>query len=212
MAYLTAAEPAQLTAASVLMSPILQTLPAAATSTNDLMTPSATSPPPSPGPTVTLSTFLTSLTPLATTHPSLFGPHLPALVSFLPGLILPPVLDEGVTPTPLKSNPTRPARSFTFPPVTSAAQGVAAGRHGLNLNTSFSGTQPPCGNDDDESARELRLTSLEFMLSLSEAKPSMAKRVEGWVSVMVRACLEGMGGFDEDENQTELREWLAEDV
>ena len=46
------------------------------------------------------------------------------------------------------------------------------------------------------------------MVSLSEAKPSMAKKVTNWVEIIVRACLEGMGEFDEDES---LESWLQED-
>jgi phage head maturation protease len=49
------------------------------------------------------------------------------------------------------------------------------------------------------------------MLSLSEAKPSMAKKVHGWVEVMVRACLEAMGEFEEHEGGG-LDSWLTEDV
>lgn len=232
VAYLTAAEPSQLAAAAVLMSPILQTLPAAASSSNALSTPSATSPPPSALNTSnyssapTLATFITSLTPLATSHPTLFAPQLPNLVNFLPGLVLPPMGDEGVTPTvarPLGGAPratgTRPHRSFTFPPPTpptTTPLSTGPGRHGLNLNTSFSISTANThtnthSHDDDETAKELRLTALEFMLSLSEAKPSMVKRVDGWVGVVVRACLEGMGEFDEDETGSELREWLNED-
>ena len=38
-----------------------------------------------------LSTFLSVLTPLCTSHPNLFYPHLVSLLTFLPALILPPV-------------------------------------------------------------------------------------------------------------------------
>jgi hypothetical protein len=51
------------------------------------------------------------------------------------------------------------------------------------------------------------------MLSLSEAKPSMVKKVPGWVEIMVRACLEAMGEFDEEEGSgSGLEAWLADDV
>ena len=43
-----------------------------------------------------LSTFLSALTPLCTSHPNLFSPHLVSLLTFLPALILPPV-DCGLT-------------------------------------------------------------------------------------------------------------------
>jgi len=65
-----------------------------------------------------------------------------------------------------------------------------------------------------ESDRQgLRLSALEFMISLSEAKPPMVKKVDGWVAALVRACLEGMGEFDEMESGPEgLESWLQEDV
>ena len=40
----------------------------------------------------------------------------------------------------------------------------------------------------------------------------MVKRIDGWLSVAVRACLEGMGELDEDEDGEELRTWLNADV
>ena len=36
--------------------------------------------------------------------------------------------------------------------------------------------------------------ALEFMINLSEAKPTMVRRTDGWVSAIVRGCL---GGMDE---------------
>jgi hypothetical protein len=55
----------------------------------------------------------------------------------------------------------------------------------------------------------MRLTALEFMVSLSEARPSMVRRVDGWVNTSIRACLEGMAEFDEEDD---LEMWLKEDV
>lgn len=55
----------------------------------------------------------------------------------------------------------------------------------------------------------MRLTALEFMISLSEARPNMVRKVENWVGVMVRACLEGMSELDEDED---INVWLKDDV
>ena len=41
----------------------------------------------------------------------------------------------------------------------------------------------------------------------------MMKKVPGWVEVMVRACLEAMGEFEEDEGSgSGLDAWLVEDV
>jgi len=83
----------------------------------------------------------------------------------------------------------------------------------------FPGTQsftfPPTPNGDlpdddelDEEAEEVRKAALEFMISLSEARPAMVRRVDGWVSAMVRGCLGGMGELRDDELST----WLDADV
>jgi len=39
----------------------------------------------------------------------------------------------------------------------------------------------------------------------------MVRKVSGWTEIIVRACLEGMGEFDEDETSG-LEGWLKEDV
>ncbi|KAJ7594828.1 armadillo-type protein [Mycena floridula] len=238
VAYLMAADPAQIAASGPqLMIPILETLPALASSNNSssMATPSATSPPssalssagfPTTPPasvnlTLTLSSFLSALTPLASTHPSLFAPHLSALLSFLPGLVL-PIVDAGVTPTvarPAGDSVGRPRQgSFHFPPLSPVSGPPQnSGRGGLNLNTNFPAQPffPGRGQEDGDGEEQstLRLTALEFMLSLSEARPSMVKRVDGWVSVVVRACLEGMSEIDDgnESEETALKEWLDED-
>jgi len=63
-------------------------------------------------------------------------------------------------------------------------------------------------DDEDEEVAEVRSAALEFMVSLSEARPSMVRGVEGWVSVLVRGCLDGMGQLRDDE----LEAWLDADV
>ena len=76
------------------------------------------------------------------------------------------------------------------------------------------GESPPPPSEDqqeDDERATLRLSALEFMISLSEAKPTMVKKVAGWVDIIVRACLEGMGELDEDDSGG-LDGWLAEDV
>lgn len=53
------------------------------------------------------------------------------------------------------------------------------------------------------------------MISLSEAKPTMVRKVPGWVEVVVRACLEAMGEFDDGEGEDggeTLEAWLSDDV
>jgi len=81
----------------------------------------------------------------------------------------------------------------------------------------MNGTHPEDEEIDEEEEKEkversmLRLAALEFMVSLSEAKPGMVRRVPGWTEVLVRACLEGMGEWGEGkEDRTE--EWCREDV
>jgi len=49
------------------------------------------------------------------------------------------------------------------------------------------------------------------MISLSEARQNMVRKVSGWTEIIVRACLEGMGEFD-DEETSGLEVWLKEDV
>ncbi|KAI0350577.1 ARM repeat-containing protein [Trametes cingulata] len=49
------------------------------------------------------------------------------------------------------------------------------------------------------------------MTTLSEAKPSMLRGVEGWVNIVVRGCLEGMGEIPEDDTEAWLEADPAED-
>jgi hypothetical protein len=134
-----------------------------------------------------LKSFISSLTPLCQSNPNLFGPHMNALLPFLRGLIMPSA-DSGPTPTVAKPFPG--ASSFIFPP------GV-------------SDTPIHDDSDAEEEEKELvRKAALEFMVSLSEAKPALAKRTEGWTAAMVRASLEGMGELPEDG----LDAWLDADV
>ena len=69
------------------------------------------------------------------------------------------------------------------------------------------------GEKDDERDKRstLRLSALEFMISLSEARPNMVWKVRGWTDIIVHACLEGMGEFDGEEI-SDLESWLGEDV
>jgi hypothetical protein len=60
----------------------------------------------------------------------------------------------------------------------------------------------------DEEREDVRKAALEFMISLSEAKPSMVRKVEGWTGAIVRGCLEGMGELRDDN----LDVWLESDV
>ena len=130
--------------------------------------------------------FLSVLTELATSNPHLFRPHIPALLTFLPSLLIPAV-DAGPTPTVARPNPGG-GSTFAFPPVAQSSNGDE--REGT-------------GEED-----EVRKAALEFMTTLSESKPAMLKGVEGWVNIVVRGCLEGMGEIPEDDTET----WLDADV
>ncbi len=131
-----------------------------------------------------LRKVIEAIHPLCATHPVLFAPHLPALVRFLQGVVLPPA-DSGPTPT-MKS-------PFVFPPPPGG-----------------SGGGDEAGEGEAEERRELRLAALEMMVTLSESKPGMVRNVEGWVALVVRACLEGMGEWEDDVDSTVA--WLREDV
>lgn len=133
-----------------------------------------------------LPPFLLVVTELAASNPHLFRPHIPALLAFLPSLLL-PVVDAGPTPTVARPNPGG-GSSFAFPP---APQGE-------------NGDDKAVSGEDDE----VRKGALEFMTTLSEARPNMLRGVEGWVNIVVRGCLEGMGEIPEDD----LDEWLEADV
>ena len=62
--------------------------------------------------------------------------------------------------------------------------------------------------DEDDETTEVRKAALEFMVSLSEARPGMVRRVDGWTAAVVRACLEGMGEIPEEDAEI----WLEADV
>ncbi|KAF9521782.1 armadillo-type protein [Crepidotus variabilis] len=189
VAYLSAADAAQVAQSMSLMSPMLETL---YTLSNSLAQPAM-------GTTAHsnsyyLSAFLSDLTTLCSSHPLLFAPHLQSLLSFLPSIIL-PALDCGPTPTVGRPFPNSGSSSrqgsFVFPPPSSS-------------------TTPDTQDEDEERDERstLRLSALEFMISLTESRPSMVKKVSGWTETIVRACLEGMGEFDEDES---LDSWLKDD-
>ena len=138
--------------------------------------------------------FISTLTPLATTNPTLFQPHLRPLLGFLPALILPSA-DPGPTPTVAKPFPT--SGSFTFPP---SAGGSRVSATGGDLDEDAMAM--------DEEREDVRKAALEFMISLSEAKPAMVRKIDGWTAAIVRGCLEGMGELGDDN----LDVWLEADV
>ncbi|KAJ7061031.1 armadillo-type protein [Mycena amicta] len=227
VAYLTAAEPGQLAQSLALMHPILETLhslvqmlpaPGQLATAHPLR---GTTPSPStaemdtgPSPYVNLTAFLTTLTPLCSSHPALFQPHLGALLTFFPALILPSP-DPGETPTISRMGETngsadRSGGAFAFPPPTSPSSPGVASSPQRNSALDAQGERAVRDLDADE-RQTMRLAALEFMVSLSEARASMVRRVDGWVPIIVRACLEGMGEFEEDNDGEALRSWLEED-
>jgi len=156
--------------------------------------------------------FISTLTPLATTNPTLFQPHLRPLLGFLPALILPSA-DPGPTPTVAKPFPTS-GGSFTFPPPHPLTSDGCDG--GVDGGGGGGGSSKLVGEDEtdedgmalDEEREDVRKAALEFMISLSEAKPAMVRKVDGWTAAIVRGCLEGMGEIGDDN----LDVWLEADV
>ncbi|KAH7909589.1 ARM repeat-containing protein [Hygrophoropsis aurantiaca] len=158
--YLSFCDAHQLSQSLSLMYPMLETLPSV--------------------PNNQLNQFLATLNPLTTLRPSLFAPHLVALLTYLRTLIM-PTADSGPTPTVAKPFPGTQG-AFTFPP--GPDQGVQDDRDSEVV--------------EDEEKDLVRKSALELMVSLSEAKPAMVKRTEGWTAALVRACLEGMGELPEN--------------
>jgi importin-5 len=209
VAFLSAADSNQLAQSISLMAPMLDTLPFLANSLNrpplGSSSFSATD-----GPKTSnyhyLSTFLSALTPLCTSHPILFAPHLQTLLTFFPALIMPPV-DSGPTPTV--------GRPFPFPSSSAApSDSSSSSENAFVFPPPASLNHDPDQVDDSTTSDErstLRLSALEFMISVSEARPHMVRKVPGWTEIIVRACLEGMGELDEEEGGG-LEGWLKEDV
>lgn len=98
VAYLSHADSNQLAQSLSLMYPILDTLPPLAQSITQPSVTSSLTSSEEKSPTAHLQAFLVALTPLCSAHPTLFHPHLSALLTFLPPLILASA-DPGPTPT-----------------------------------------------------------------------------------------------------------------
>jgi hypothetical protein len=63
-----------------------------------------------------------------------------------------------------------------------------------NLHSNQNSVEDVEKDDEHDERSTLRLSALEFMISLSEAGPNMVRKVSRWTDIIVRACLEGMGG------------------
>ncbi|KIK57273.1 hypothetical protein GYMLUDRAFT_263322 [Collybiopsis luxurians FD-317 M1] len=213
VAYLSHADTHQLAQSLSLMYPILDTLPPLAQSITQPSVASQLSSAEDKSPTAHLMSFLVALTPLCSAHPNLFQPHLSALLTFLPPLVL-ASSDPGPTPTVRAPYPTGPG-------------GDSPQAGNFSTPTGSPSREVPDGDtEDEEEGQSLRLSALEFMLSLCEARPSMFKKSasptsptgvnvgEGWIAVLVRACLEGMAEIDEESPygvNGGLARWLADD-
>ncbi|KAG7091694.1 hypothetical protein E1B28_010715 [Marasmius oreades] len=227
--YLTSADPNQLAQSLSLMYPILDTLPPLLAEIQALQ-PNSANPVPTPtppsntstnttqrlrmegkSPVAHLTTFISSLTPLCSAQPMLFYPHLSGLLSFLPNLVLPPAYPG---PTPTSDTPFlgRPSPSNPNP------------NSGLGEEWNEGDGYEAIEEDEVEERSKLRLTALEFMISLCEARPSMFRRgpstpddsaaSPSWLGVVIRACLEGMAEIDEQcpyGVEGGLERWLRDD-
>ncbi|KAK7458738.1 importin subunit beta-3 [Stygiomarasmius scandens] len=206
--------------------PLLQTTSSGSSPSGKDKAGSGTKP---PSPTHALHQHLAALTPLASSHPTLFLPHLAALLNFLPSLVL-PLSDPGMTPRPKRGNsdPDSPSKH----PLWASHSNGDHDDHGMDEDDEDADDE---AEEEEEERQGLRLAALEFMLSLCEARPGMFKVrsssggeqtdasspttsqstiASTWISLMVRACLEGMAEIDEDTPfgvPGGLAGWLAGD-
>lgn len=166
---------------------------------------------------------------MTTSHPALFRPHLSSLLTFLIPLILTPLPSSqaelsDATPTVGNPNPRHPyGPAFTFPS-TPTASNPHGGTNNVN-NPRFLFPPPngvaglpgrphslpnPVVAKEDEARDEMRRAALEFLVSLSEARPVMVRECPGWVNGVVRCCLEGMSEI-RDEGGEATQRWADTD-
>ncbi|GJJ16311.1 hypothetical protein Clacol_010608 [Clathrus columnatus] len=209
VAYLSSISPQTQAQAQALVFYMLDTLPSL---------------PPSRAPT-----FIQTVTTLASSPSAahVFAPHLPALLNYLPSLILPQCNDPGPTPTvgrPFPASETSSSNSVQ----SNGGPSTPTQGAGRSVFVFPPAAKPPQAGDnlDHEYEQETRKAALELLVSLTEARPGMVKRVEGWIALGVRACLEGMGEIGEceeggggqgpglrkiDEEEQDLQVWLNSD-
>lgn len=109
------------------------------------------------------------------------------------------------------SNTSPRGSAFLFPPPQNLGGGGHAGNgYGASAGSDGGGAEHDDEDEEDEEREEARRAALEFMVSLSESKPGMVRKVDGWVAIIVRACLEGMGEIL--DTQEEMNRWLDADV
>lgn len=204
-----------------------------------------------------LAQFLRTLTPLTTSQPVLFRPHLDTLLSFLVPLVLSSSLSQqadlseatptvgnpnpnprlghggggggafGFPSTPTASNPHGHSLTnggsnprFLFPPPhSSLSSSSSSSSVGAPTSSSVTGpgslrnaSQPGPPTPEDEARDEMRRSALEFLISLSEARPGMVRECHGWVNGVVRCCLEGMSEVRDEGGEASVRWAECDDV
>ena len=132
--------------------------------------------------------------------------------------ILPPV-DRGPTPAVEQTFPGNGGidngrQSFVFsPPSQPSDTSLPSLSSTCNLHLDKNSTEDGEKDDERDERSTLHLSALDFMTSLSEARPNMVRKVRGWIQIIVRACLEGIEEFDEEETKISgLEILLREDV
>ncbi|KAF8584878.1 ARM repeat-containing protein [Ramaria rubella] len=158
----------------------------------------------------------TLTTPLASSPATahLFSPHLNALLAYIPPLILPQFNDPGPTPTTARPFPSGSPSEASGSKTPNG--GPSTPTQGRTTPSAFtfppaqkSPSPSPQPREDNEHEQATRRAALELLVAITEARPGMVKRVDGWVALGVRACLEGMGEIGEEEEG--LRMWLDAD-
>ncbi|TFY54131.1 hypothetical protein EVJ58_g9042 [Rhodofomes roseus] len=134
---------------------------------------------------------LALLYPMLSTLPALPHKHLPAFLHDAHA--------AGVEhPGALRTAPPRPPR---VPPAAHRA------RRRRGPDADRRAAEPRRGRQLRVPAARAEWPERIWRWGLSEARPGMVRRVDGWTAVVVRGCLEGMGEIPEDETEV----WLEAD-
>ena len=167
-----------------------------------------------------LSTSLSTLTRLCTSHPILFVPHLDSLIILLPALYghqsivgLHLQSDDLCLETVVSAIVIGRQKIVFSPPSQPSDTSLPSLSSTFNLHPDQNSTEDGEKDDEHDERSTLRLSALEFMISLSKARPNMVRKVRGWTDIIVRACLEGKE-FDAEETEisgleTLLREGVS---
>ncbi|KAH8110358.1 armadillo-type protein [Phellopilus nigrolimitatus] len=139
----------------------------------------------------------------STAHSTLFGRALATLpaapiktsCAFLPGRIR-NKKEYDANPTPIVARP--------FP-----GGGGGSAFQFLPVSVGNDEDSTDAEDDVDDEREGTRRAALELMVSLSEARPALARRVDGWLPALVRACFEGVAELP--ESPSTLGDWLEAD-